>query len=94
VHATSIPDGGRIAKRLDRFRCGNAIEVMKGDQAIHAVADRLERLVNGAQTSDGIRPLSPKRRGGPSPWLVVGAALAGGYLAGKLIDWRSHAHRR
>ena len=34
------------------------------------------------------------RRGGPSPWLVVGAALAGGYLLAKAIDWRAHAHPR
>jgi hypothetical protein len=36
----------------------------------------------------------PKRRGGPSPWLVVGAAFAAGIVAAKLIDWRGHAHPR
>jgi len=37
----------------------------------------------------------PKRRGGgPSPWLVVGAALAAGYVLAKVIDWRGHAHPR
>jgi hypothetical protein len=42
-----------------------------------------------------VRP--PRRRrngGGPSPWLVIGAALAGGYLLAKVIDWRGHAHPR
>jgi len=34
----------------------------------------------------------PKRSGGPSPWLVIGAALAAGYLLAKVIDWRGHAH--
>jgi hypothetical protein len=29
-----------------------------------------------------------------SPWLVVGAALLGGYVLAKAIDWRSHAHPR
>jgi hypothetical protein len=40
------------------------------------------------------RPEPPKRKrgGGPSPWLVIGAALAGGYVLAKLIDWRGHAH--
>jgi hypothetical protein len=115
----------------------------KGDQAIQSVADRLERLVSGAQRSGGVkakvagafaddpaflrklkpsliaarakgqtppedtapgaaapsgpqlkRPLARTRRGGLSPWLVVGAAFAGGYLAAKLIDWRGHAHPR
>jgi hypothetical protein len=36
----------------------------------------------------------PKGRRGPSPWLVLGAALAGGYLLAKAIDWRAHAHPR
>lgn len=35
-----------------------------------------------------------KRRGGPSPWLVAGAAFAAGYLLAKTIDWRGHAHPR
>jgi hypothetical protein len=41
------------------------------------------------------RPKPPKaRRGGPNPWLVVGAAFAAGYLLAKTIDWRGHAHPR
>jgi hypothetical protein len=36
----------------------------------------------------------PKRRGGPSPWLIVGAAFAVGYVLAKTIDWRGHAHPR
>jgi hypothetical protein len=40
-------------------------------------------------------PKRPKPPGaGPSPWLVVGAALAVGIAVAKLIDWRSHAHPR
>jgi hypothetical protein len=35
-----------------------------------------------------------KRRGGPSPWLVVGAAFAAGYLLAKTFDWRGHAPPR
>jgi hypothetical protein len=40
------------------------------------------------------KPPRAKRSGGPSPWVVVGAALAGGYLLAKVIDWRGHAHPR
>jgi hypothetical protein len=37
----------------------------------------------------------PKRKGGgPSPFLVIGAALAAGILLAKVIDWRSHVHPR
>jgi hypothetical protein len=115
----------------------------RGDQAIQAAADRLERLVSNAQRAGGVkakvadrfaddpdflrklkpslvaarvkgrtprsnrpswasapsgpqleRPPSARRRGGVSPWLVVGGAFAAGYLAAKVIDWRSHAHPR
>jgi hypothetical protein len=43
------------------------------------------------------RPKPPKQRGqggGPSPFLVIGAALAVGYVLAKVIDWRGHAHPR
>lgn len=38
----------------------------------------------------------PKKKsgGGPSPFLVIGAALAAGYVLAKIIDWRGHAHPR
>jgi hypothetical protein len=37
----------------------------------------------------------PKRSGeGPSPFLVIGAALVAGVVIAKLIDWRGHAHPR
>ena len=32
--------------------------------------------------------------GGPTPWIVVGAALAVGIVLAKWIDWRGHAHPR
>ena len=46
-----------------------------------------------------LRQLKPSRvkartGGGPSPWLVVGAAFALGMLAAKALDWRGHAHPR
>jgi hypothetical protein len=40
------------------------------------------------------KPPKAKRNGGPSPWLVVGVALATGYALAKIIDWRGHAHPR
>jgi hypothetical protein len=40
-----------------------------------------------------VRPRRQKR-GGLNPWVVVGAALAGGYVLAKVLDWRGHAHPR
>lgn len=40
-------------------------------------------------------PQRPKaKRAGPSPWLVLGGAIIGGYFLAKVVDWRSHAHPR
>jgi hypothetical protein len=36
---------------------------------------------------------TPKRKG-PSPWLVLGGAIIGGYFIAKVVDWRGHAHPR
>jgi hypothetical protein len=41
-----------------------------------------------------VRPKAKKKSGGLSPWVVVGAALAGGYVLAKVLDWRGHAHPR
>jgi hypothetical protein len=41
----------------------------------------------------GKRP-KPKRGSGPSPFVVIGAALALGIVLAKVIDWRGHAHPR
>jgi hypothetical protein len=35
-----------------------------------------------------------KKSGGLSPWVVIGAALVGGYALAKVLDWRGHAHPR
>jgi len=41
------------------------------------------------------RPKSKKqKKGGMSPWVVIGAALGVGYVLAKTIDWRGHAHPR
>jgi hypothetical protein len=41
-------------------------------------------------------PATPKakRKGGPTPWLVVGVALAAGICVAKWIDWRGHGDSR
>jgi hypothetical protein len=42
----------------------------------------------------GARPKRKKKTGGPSTFLIVGAALVTGIVLAKVIDWRSHAHPR
>ena len=61
----------------------------KGARAIEPAGGE-RRAPSGPQVE---RPRA-KRRGGPSPWLVVGAAFAAGYLLAKTIDWRGHSHPR
>ncbi|HEX9598950.1 MAG TPA: hypothetical protein VF963_06205 [Gaiellaceae bacterium] len=39
----------------------------------------------------GARPKTRKKSAGPTPWIVVGAALAAGIVLAKWIDWRGHA---
>ena len=40
------------------------------------------------------RPKARRKGGGPSPLLIVGAALVAGIVVARVIDWRSHAHPR
>jgi hypothetical protein len=40
------------------------------------------------------KPKPKKRRGGPPPVVIVGAALVAGIVLAKVIDWRGHAHPR
>jgi hypothetical protein len=48
----------------------------------------------GAAAPSGPQHGKQKRRGGPSPFVVAGAAFGVGSLLAKLIDWRGHAHPR
>ena len=40
------------------------------------------------------RPKPRKKGNGPSPLLIVGAALVAGIVVARVIDWRGHAHPR
>jgi hypothetical protein len=42
----------------------------------------------------GGRPKPVGKRKGPSPWVVLGGAIVGGYFLAKVVDWRGHAHPR
>ena len=65
----------------------------KGEAPTDEPAGGARHAPSGPQIS---RPKPPKakRKGGMSPWLVIGAALATGYALAKIVDWRGHAHPR
>jgi hypothetical protein len=46
----------------------------------------------GPAAPSGPQHAPRKQGGGPSPFVVAGAAFAAGTLLAKLIDWRGHAH--
>ncbi len=54
-----------------------------------------DEVPGGSRTAPPGPQLSRQRpRGGPNPWVVLGAAFALGIGIAKVIDWRGHAHPR
>lgn len=47
-----------------------------------------------APTKPQVARPKKQRGGGPSPFLVIGAALVAGIVLARVIDWRGHAHPR
>jgi hypothetical protein len=64
----------------------------KGDAPTNEKPGEPPRAPRGPQL--GARPTPRRSRGGPSPYLVIGASLLAGVLVAKVIDWRGHAHPR
>jgi hypothetical protein len=72
---------------------------IKGEAPTSQAPGEAPKAPSGPQLSD--RPTeitTPAKKkggpGGPSPFLVIGIALALGVVAAKIIDWRSHGHPR
>ena len=65
----------------------------KGELPTDEPAGTPPRAPSGAQLPKPPKAKA-KQRGGLSPWLVIGAAVAAGFVAAKVIDWRAHAHPR
>ena len=90
--------GGVKAKVADRFADDPAFLRKLKPSLIAARAKGKTPRADTAQRAvapSGPQLERPKSRGrGLSPWFVVGGAFAAGYLAAKVIDWRSHAHPR
>lgn len=63
----------------------------KGDAPTNLKPGRAPIAPTGPQLS---KRKSREGGGGPSPFLVIGVALAAGIVLAKWIDWRGHAHPR
>ena len=59
-----------------------------------ATEEPREPVVRPTQRSSPEDSKPKRRRGGPNPLLVIGAAVGVGILLAKVIDWRGHAHPR
>jgi len=68
-------------------RDGGAVEGVRGNREIPATA----RTPSPSAPRLSARPKAKKKGAGPSPWIVVGAALAAGIVLAKWIDWRGYA---
>jgi hypothetical protein len=75
---------------LRKLKPGLIAKRAKGAAPTDLEPGEAPRAPSGPQL--GSRPR--QSRGGPSPFLVVGAALVAGVVLAKWIDWRGHAHPR
>jgi hypothetical protein len=66
---------------------------VKGEAATDRPADP-PSAPSGPQLGKAPKPKKPSSGGGPSPFLVIGVALAAGIVLAKWLDWRGHAHPR
>jgi hypothetical protein len=93
-------DGGGKAKLAEEL-AADAAFLRKLKPSLIAARFRGELPTNSKPEGGFVAPPGPQlgarprpKRGGPNPFLVVGAALVVGIVVAKMIDWRGHAHPR
>src|ERR671931_352786 len=97
--ARGAPAGGRRA-RLAEPLAEDAALLRRMKPSLIVARARGEARTNLEPSSNVVAPSGPqlrkrpKTRGGPNPWLVMGAAGVVGVAVAKFIDWRGHAHPR
>jgi hypothetical protein len=95
-------ESGGLASKLAPELADDAAFLRKLKPSLIAKRIKGEAPTNQKPAEGSVAPSSPqlgKRKppsgsGGPSPWLVIGAALVAGIVLAKVVDWRSHAHPR
>jgi len=80
------------AEFLRKLKPSLMVKRAKGEAPTNEKPGEPRRAPAGAQL--GGRPKAKPKRKGPSPWVVLGGAIVGGYFLAKVVDWRGHAHPR
>jgi hypothetical protein len=96
--ARNAADHGGVAGKLAEPLAEDAAFLRRLKPSLIAARARGEAPTNLKPAQPVVAPTGPqlgkRPGGGPSPFLVVGAALALGIALARMIDWRSHAHPR
>jgi hypothetical protein len=97
---TLAPQGGIKAKVAEEL-ADDADFLRKLKPSLMVARAKGEAPTNEKPGGGRVAPSGPqlerpkrKKKGGPSPWLVIGVALVAGIALAKVIDWRGHAHPR
>lgn len=91
LRAKLAPKLAEDADLLRKLKPSLIVARVKGEAPTNAKPGETVVAPSGAQL--GERP-KPKKAGGPSPFVVLAAALAAGIVLAKIVDWRGHAHPR
>lgn len=90
-----------LAAKLAPELAEDAAFLRKLKPSLMAARARGEAATNQKPGQDVVAPSGPQlgarpkpAGGGPSPWLILGAAFALGLVLAKVVDWRGHAHPR
>jgi hypothetical protein len=101
--ADKLATEGGVKAKLAQPLADDAALLRKMKPSLMAARARGEAPTNQKPAEGTVAPTSPQlgerpkpggKGGGPSPFLVVGAALVAGIVLAKWIDWRGHAHPR
>jgi hypothetical protein len=98
--ARRAAESGGITSRLAPELADDAAFLRKLKPSLIAARVRGNAPTNGRPGETPAAPSGPqlgrgrRKGGGPSPWLVLGAAFALGIVLAKAVDWRGHAHPR
>ena len=95
-------DSGGLTSKLAPELADDAAFLRKLKPSLMAARARRRAPTNQKPGEDVVVPSGPqlgerrkpRKRGGPSPWIVLGIAFAAGIVLAKAIDWRGHAHPR
>ena len=79
------------AEFLRKLKPSLMVKRAKGEAPTNDKPGEPRRAPAGPQLGGRPKPSKPK---GPSPWVVLGGAIVGGYFLAKVVDWRGHAHPR